>query len=159
MDPISLAPLVLSAWNLLAPYTKKIGGKLLEKAGESAPDVIVGKVWDTVKEKMEARPETKSLPAELVKAPEDQDLQGAFKYQLKKLLENDEAFARQLEKLVGEAKQVTTYSATLTGDGAIAQGPGATAVGKGGLYIGGKASGNTIITGDHNSVNSGKKKK
>lgn len=159
MDPISLAPLVITTWNLLAPYVKKAAKQLIEKSSEELPDVIVGKVWDTVKEKMEEKPETKSLPAELVKAPEDQDIQGAFKYQLKKLLENDEAFARKLEKLVGEAKQVTTYNATLTGDGALAQGNGATAVGKGGVYIGGKASGNTIVTGHHNSINNEKKKK
>jgi hypothetical protein len=157
MDPISLAPLVLSTWNLLAPYVKKAGGKLVEKAGEALPEAT-GKIWDMVKEKLEAQPETKNLPAELVKSPEDEDLQGTFRYQLKKLLENDETFAGQLQKLVNEAKQVTMYSAKLNGGGAIAQGRGAKAVGKGGVYIGGNASDNTIVTGDHNSVNDEKKK-
>lgn len=159
MDPIMISALVASAWNLIAPYAKKAAKQLIEKSGEELPDVIVGKVWDTVKEKMEEKPETKSLPTELAATPEDSIVQGAFQYQLKKLLENDEAFARQLEKLVGEAKQVTTYSATLEGSGAIAQGNNAKAVGAGGVYIGGQASSNTIITGDHNSVNTDKKKK
>lgn len=158
MDPVSIAPLVLSAWSFIAPYAKKVAGKLVEKAGESLPDVV-GKVWDTVKDKMDENPETQSLPADLVATPDDQDMQGAFKYQLKKLLENDEAFAKQLEELVNEAKQGTTFSAKLDGNGAIAQGRGATAVGSRGVHIGGNASDNTIITGDHVSVNSEKKKK
>jgi hypothetical protein len=160
MDPISIAPLVLSAWKLIAPYAKKAAGKLVEKAGESLPEAV-GKVWDTVKDKMEERPETSTLPAELTAAPDDQIVQSAFQYQLKKLLEHDEAFAKRLEELVNQAKQVTatTYSATLAGDGAIAQGNGATAVGKGAVHIGGNVSGSTIVTGNHNSVNDEKKKK
>ncbi len=158
MDPISIAPLVISTWKLIAPYAKKVGGKLIEKTGEALPDVV-GKLWEIVKEKMEARPETSSLPTDLVHAPEDPAVQGAFQYQLKKLLENDEAFAKQLEKLVNEAKQVTIYSATLEGNGALAQGDGATAVGRGGVYIGGNASEGNIITGDNNSVDSEEKKK
>jgi len=160
MDPISIAPLVISAWKLIAPYAKKVAGKLVEKAGDALPDAV-GKIWDTVKGKMEEHPETSTLPAELTATPDDPMVQGAFQYQLKKLLENDEAFAEQLEKLVNDAKQVTTttYSAFLEGDGAVAQGNGATALGKGAVHIGGNASGNTIVTGDKNSVNSDRQKK
>lgn len=158
VDPISIAPLALSAWNLLAPFVKKMGGKLLEKAAESLPDVV-GKVWDAVKEKMESKPETQELPADLAAAPEDPAVQGAFQYQLKKLLENDEAFAKRLDELVREAKQVTSYSAALEGDGAIAMGDNAKAVGAGGVMIGGNVSGSNIVTGDNNVVNDEKKKK
>lgn len=159
MDPTFIAPLVLSVWKLIEPYAGKVGGKLLEKAGEALPDVV-GKLWDTVKEKMEGKPETASLPADLAATPDDPAVQGAFQYQLKKLLENDEAFARQLQQLVEDAKkQGVSYSAKLKGDGAIAQGPGATAVGKGGVHIGGNASGSNLVTGNNNTINSQKKKK
>lgn len=159
MDPISIPLLVTGTWTVLGPFVKKAGAKLLEKAGEAMPDVI-GKVWDAVKHKMESKPETASLPTDLANKPENPAVQGAFQYQLEKLLENDEAFARQLEGLVKEAKQVTVtnMTATLTGDGAIAQGDGATAVGKGGMYIGGTATGN-FNTGDNSSVNDDPKKK
>lgn len=152
MDPLSIAPLALSVWNLLAPYAQKLAGKLVEEAGDSLPDVI-GKIWDTVKEKMEARPETQNLPTDLTKAPDDEDTQGAFKYQLKKLLENDEAFAKRLEELVGEAKQAISYSASMTGDGATAQGDNAVAVGRGGIHIGGNVSGSNIVAGSSNVIN------
>jgi len=154
VDPISIPLIVTGTWTVLKPFVKKAGGKLLDRAGELLPEAV-GKVWDTVKAKMESKPETADLPAEVAKAPDDEDAQAAFRYQLKKLLENDETFAKQLDALVKEAKQVTVtnMSATLSGDGAIAQGEGATAVGKGGVYVGGNASGN-IVTGNNNTVNS-----
>jgi hypothetical protein len=152
MDPILIPLLVNGTWTVLKPFVKKEGGKILEKA--------VGKVWDFVKTKMESKPETASLPAEVANTPDDEDAQAAFRYQLKKLLENDEAFASQLDALVKEAKQVTVtnMTANLTGDGAIAQGENAKAVGAGGVMIGGDSSGN-VNTGDNNTVNEDKKKK
>lgn len=159
MDPLSIAPLIISVWELLAPYALKVAGKLVEKSGEALPNVV-GKLWDTVKEKMESKPESTSLPTDLATTPDDPVVQDAFQYQLKKLLENDEAFARQLEKLVNEAKkQGTFYAASLKGDGAIAQGTGATAVGKSGVQIDGNVSESNIVRGNNNVINSQKKKK
>jgi eukaryotic-like serine/threonine-protein kinase len=68
-------------------------------------------------------------------------------------------FSQQLDKLVASgfiefkpdqeaaAPGTTTYQATLTGDGAIAQGPGARAVGAGGVVVGGNNIGriNTVL--------------
>ncbi len=155
MDPITLIPLALS---FIMPYVKKLAGKLAEKSLEVLPDVV-GKIWDTVKEKMEERPDTSALPADLIATPDQPSVQGAFEYQLRKLLENDAAFAQQLEKLVNEAKAqvTTTYSAVLDGDGAIAQGESAKAVGAGGIMIEGGMNGSNIVVGNNNEVNDGKK--
>jgi hypothetical protein len=156
MDPVSLAPFAVS---MVLPYLQKIAGKLVEKSLEAAPDVV-GKAWDLIKEKLESKPETAELPKDVEKNPESKPAQGALEYQLTKLLENDAAFAKQLEKLVKEAKkQAPSNSASLKGSGAIAQGNGAVAVGSRGVHIGGKASGNMIITGDKNSVNTKKTRK
>ena len=159
MDPISIPLLVTGTWTLLEPFVKKAGGKLLEKAGELLPEAV-GKVWDTVKEKMESKPETASLPADVANKPDNTAVQGAFQYQLEKLLENDKAFAEKLEGLVEEAKNVTVtnMSATLNGAGAIAQGENARAVGAGGVMVGGSVDGD-IVVGNENVVNSDKKKK
>ena len=159
MDPISIPLLVTGTWTVLEPFVKKAGGKLLEKASEYLPEAV-GKVWDAVKEKMESKPETAELPAEVSKAPDDEDAQAAFRYQLKKLLENDETFIQQLDALVKEAKEVTvtTMSATLTGDGGLAQGAGAKAVGKGGIMVEGNVTGN-IVAGNNNTINEDPKKK
>lgn len=96
MDPVSLTPVVFS---LVLPYLQKIA----EKAVESLPEAV-GKVWDVVKEKMTTKPETASLPADLEKTPDSAVVQGAFQYQLEKLLANDDAFAKQLAELVEVAK-------------------------------------------------------
>ncbi|MCI0556240.1 MAG: hypothetical protein L0287_35300, partial [Anaerolineae bacterium] len=74
-------------------------------------------------------------------------------------LENDEAFAKRLEDLVNEAKQITSYSAEMKGDGAIAQGNNSVAVGRGGIHIGGNVSESNIITGNSNVINDKKKRK
>ena len=157
MDPVTLVPLALG---FIMPYAKKLAGKLAEKSLEALPDVV-GKIWDTVKGKMEERPDTSALPADLVAAPDKLSVQGAFEYQLTKLLENDAAFAQQIEKLVNEAKSqvTTTYSAVMDGDGAIAQGEGAKAVGAGGILIEGGLSGSNNMIGNRNSGNSDEKKK
>lgn len=155
MDPVSLTPI---AFSLVLPYLQKIA----EKAVEALPDAV-GKVWDVVKEKMTAKPETASLPADLEKTPDSTVVQGAFQYQLEKLLANDDAFAKQLAELVEVAKNQqgvsTSYSANVNGGGAIAQGDGAKAVGQGGIMIGGSVSGSTVFTGDNNTINSDEKKK
>jgi hypothetical protein len=156
MDPVSITALVGGTWTILGPFLQKVGGKLVEKAGEALPD-LAGKIWDFVKAKMESKPETQTLPADLAKAPEDQTVQGAFQYQLKKLLESDEQFAHQLESLVGQATQVLASNATLTGDGAIAQGAGAKAVGARGILIEGQVSGGTLNTGDDRGLPEEKK--
>jgi len=50
------------------------------------------------------------------------------------------------------AERDVSYSATLKGDGAIAQGPGAVAAGKRGVAIAGNVKGSVIMTGDGNVV-------
>lgn len=157
MDPITLVPLALS---FIMPYAKKLAGKLAEKSLEALPDVV-GKIWDTVKGKMEERPDTSALPADLVAAPDKPSVQGAFEYQLTKLLENDAAFAQQLEKLVNQAQAqvTTTYSAHVEGGGASAQGTGAKAVGAGGIMIEGGISGSNNIVGNGNTDHTDEKKK
>ncbi len=158
MEPISTSLLVAGTWKVLEPFIKKAGNKLLEKASDLLPEEV-GKVWDVVKAKMETKPETASIPTDLANKPDNPAVQGAFQYQLEKLLDNDEAFKQQLNALVEKAKQVTVtnMSATLTGNGAIAQGNNAKAVGAGGVMIGGDVTGN-IIMGDNNSINDEKKK-
>ncbi|TVR65827.1 MAG: hypothetical protein EA420_02395 [Candidatus Competibacteraceae bacterium] len=75
-------------------------------------------------------------------------------------------FSQQLDKLVASgfiefkpdqeaaAPGTTTYQATLTGNGAIAQGPGATAAGAGGVAVGGNNTGR-INTGTQTNIDTG----
>lgn len=153
MEPVTILALATSAWNLISPYAMKLAGKMGEKAAEALPEAV-GKLWEAVKAKFETQPGTQSLPADLVKEPEAAAVQGAFQYQLQKLLENDAAFAQQIEKLVKEAQGgITTYAATQGDGGAIAQGPGAKAVGKSGVMVGGNVTGNINTGNQHENKN------
>lgn len=152
MDPIIIPTLVTSVWTMLQPYLPTIASKAAEKVGESLP-AAVGKAWETIQKKFATKPAAQETTQELLKKPADADVQGAFRLQLKKALEEDQPFALDLEKLLKAAG--VTFDATLTGDGAIALGNGAVAVGAGGVHVGGNALGNTFVTGKNNRVRKG----
>lgn len=101
-----------------------------------------GDVADTV-QKAEQKPDSKgqqeTLKEELAAAGADQDLE---------VLKQAQAL---LDLLRQQGHDVVTYSATLVGDGAIAQGPGAVAAGARGVAVRGDAHG-PIITGDDNTA-------
>lgn len=150
---IEIPALVTTAWNVLQPFLPIITTKAAEEVGKTA----VAEVWTAVKKKFDTKETAKEALADLLKNPDDGDAQGAFRNQLKKLLEEDSSFASDLANLL--EKVGSTYNAQVNGGGAIAQGTGAKAVGQGGLMIGGSVSGSTVFTGDNNTVNTDEKKK
>ncbi|MBA2591670.1 MAG: toll/interleukin-1 receptor domain-containing protein [Pseudomonadota bacterium] len=76
-----------------------------------------------------------------------------FNQQLDKLAKNG-FIELKWDKDEAAAPNGTTYQATLTGNGAIAQGTGATAIGAGGVNIGGKNTGN-VNTGTQANIDTG----
>jgi hypothetical protein len=134
---IEIPALVTTAWTVLQPLLPVIAAKGAEEIGKRA----VGEVWDLVKKKFDTKEAAREALADLLKNPKDEDTQGAFRLQLKKFLTEDPSFAGELSKLLESVGTTTTYTATLTGDGAIAQGRNAKAVGAGGIMIGGNVSG------------------
>ena len=152
---IDIALLATGAWTAIQPYLPVLATKAAEEIQKKVPEAV-DKVWQAITTRFEARPAAQEALEDVLKAPEDADTQAAFRQQLKKTMTEDESFATELSKLLEAAGN--SFNATLTGDGAIAQGAGARAVGKGGVMIGGDVSGN-VVTGDHNTVNSEKKKK
>jgi len=114
MDPVTLTATVTT---FLAPYLAKAGKSLMEKASDELPGAV-GKLWDSLKGKMESRPESASLPDDLAKAPEDEDTKGAFKFQLKKILNEDPEFSEMLAKMLEEAKNDS--STTIGGNNVVA---------------------------------------
>ena len=139
---LEIPALVLSAWTAIQPLLPVIAAKGAEEMGTRA----VSEVWDAIKKKFDSKAPAKEALGELLKSPEDADVQGQFRVQLRKLLQEDASFAAELSKLLAAAG--SDYQGQVIGGGALAQGNGATAVGQGGIYIGGSA-------GD---VNAGKKK-
>jgi hypothetical protein len=141
MDPATLAT---AATTLLAPYLAKLGESFMEEAGARLPDKV-GKVWETIVSRFKGNTTASSVANDLVKKADEPDNQEAFVLQLKKVLKEDEEFAKTLQSMLKEAQgQISNV-----GDGAVATN-GSIGVGK--IEIGGDLSGNITI-GNNNSVN------
>jgi hypothetical protein len=122
------------------PFFLALGGKAAEGGAQKlGADTVAkaGKLWATLR-KSAAEPEAIEAAAkDLFDLPEDGDAQGAFRLQVRKLLEANDDLAAEVAKILGEARQTSSYHAVVTGSGAVAQGPGAKAAGEGGVVIGG----------------------
>lgn len=150
---IEIPVLVATAWTALQPFLPVIATKAAEEVGKTA----ISKVWTAIEKKFDTKAGAKEALLDLVKNPQDADAQGAFRLQLKKLLEEDKSFASDLSKLLESVGD--DYKAQLTGDGAIAQGKNAKAVGKGGVYVDGDLIGGNITIGNNNAVNADREKR
>lgn len=150
---IEIPALVTTAWNVLHPFLPIIATKAAEEAGKTA----VVEVWNAIKKKFDMKAAAKEALEDLLKNPDDGDAQGAFRNQLKKLLEEDNSFASDLANLLEKAG--SDYKAQVIGGGAIAQGTGAKAVGQGGIMIEGGMNGSNLVVGNNNTINSDEKKK
>ena len=140
MDPGSLAT---AAMGLLLPHLKNAGEKAVEKLGEKLPDAV-GKLWTAIFEKFKGK-DTEEAVGELVAQPEDQQVQTAVTYQLKKALEKDSTFLSELEQLLKVAKE-TSGTIINTGSGAVATG-GGVAAGEGGVAVQGDVHGGIHLGG------------
>ncbi len=144
---IEIPVLVTSAWTALQPLLPLIAAKGAEKIGETAG----ADLWNAIKKKFDTKATAREALEELLKAPQDTDVQGQFRAQLKKSMQEDASFAAELSNLLEKAGG--DFKAQNIGDGAIAQGAGAKAVGKDGIMIDGDLTGNITI-GNNNRVNS-----
>jgi len=150
---IEIPVLVTSIWAALQPFLPVIATKAAEEIGKTA----VAKVWTALEKKFDTKSAAKEALQDLLKNPKDVDVQGAFRTQLKKLLEEDTSFADNLSKLLESAG--SDYKAQIIGNGAVAQGTGAKAVGAGGVIVEGGVSGSNINMSKGNTISSDEKKK
>lgn len=137
MDPMTIATGVLT---VLTPFLLEGGKAAAKKAGEA--------LWATLEKRFKGSPAAETALVDLQAAPEDADNQAALRKEIRKLAEADAAFRAELEQLLMAAQAEapgSSYYATLTGDGAIAQGPGATALGAGAVQIGGNVGGDVVL--------------
>ena len=143
MEPATIIAIATAVLTVLKPYLPKIAEKAAEKIGSELP-VAVGKLWTALKGKFETRPSAKEALVDLLKDPEDADLQAAFRVQLKKALEEDKDFAEQVKRLLEEAGAQIRVQVR---DGAAAIGDHAKAVGKSGILVEGDVGGDILGSG------------
>jgi hypothetical protein len=150
---IEIPALVATTWAMLKPFLPIIATKATEEISKMA----VGKVWTAIEKKFDIKVAAKETLQDLLKNPQDEDVQGAFRLQLKKILEEDNSFASDLSKLLESAG--SDYKTQIIGNGAIAQGKNAKSVGAGGVMIDGGVTSSNIVMGNNNMVNAERKTK
>jgi hypothetical protein len=104
MDVATISILATTAVGFLSPYLAKAGEAIAKKIGEE--------VYQALKTRVSNKPRAQEALVDLEKAPEDPDRQAALRVQLRKLLEEDEAFAMQLQQALKEA-ETTEAGATI----------------------------------------------
>ena len=139
MDFAAIAQAVTTFLIPALPYLLSLSGKAVEKASESlGSDLWEGakSLWHKLLPKVEAKPGALDAAKDLADAPEDKDYQTALRVHLKKILEGDEIFAKEIKQILDKA-EAAGVNIKQQGDRNVA--------------IGGNVSGSTIITGDNNN--------
>ena len=132
----------------LTPYLQQYGPifatKAVEALGEKVPDAV-GKLWGSIKAKFDAEGAAKSALDKLLSDPQDEKLKNVVEYHLEEYLENDAAFAEQIETLLKKAQAAAPAGINAADGSAVAVGEGAKAVAKGGILIEGGVKGDFTV--------------
>lgn len=145
MDPALLALTTQQLMPYLQQYGPLFAAKTVEAVAEKVPEAV-GKLWQGLKAKFDTKTAAKEALTDLLKTPDDADLQVAFRVQLKKLVEEDAAFGDHLQALLKDAQATAPVSQAYATEGsAIAQGYQAKAVAKGGILIEGGVKGDFTL--------------
>jgi hypothetical protein len=109
MDITLLVKVLAPALPFLLGLGQKAIDKGAEKLGEKGAEGLVGKMWQMLKPKVEAKPAAIEAAADVANAPEDEDAIASLRQQLKKILEAPENadLAAEITKLLAESDQVT----------------------------------------------------
>jgi hypothetical protein len=119
---MDIAALALSLTTLLGPFLPYLihaGEQVAQEAGRkfgSEAWAAAKDLWASLAPKVDAKPAAHEAAHDLAQQPDDQDAQAAFRLQLKKLLAEDESFARKI------ADQMNTVSAHTIKDSLIVTG-------------------------------------
>lgn len=118
MDPVTLAAQAVA---VLSPYLVEAGKKVAGNVGEAAWKQAVT-LYQSIKTRLAGHPASEALE-DLAQAPEDEDIQATLRVALKKLLEKDTTFARELAGLLPTAPVAgPSFTNTIAGKvGAITQ--------------------------------------
>ncbi len=143
MDIAALAKDVALFLTPFLPYLLKAGEKAAEEAGtklgSEAWERAKG-LWSRLRPQLEAKPTAQEAVIDAAAAPHDEDAQAALRLQLKKLLTENEELAHEIERQLAAA-QAARVTIIASGERSVAAQ---------------NITGSTIITGDHNTVQSGK---
>ena len=102
------AQLISTIANYLIPYLAKAGEALAEEAGKKvagdARNGVKG-IWEKLRPGVDSKSSLKEAVSDLASSPNDDDMKGAFRTQIRKLLQEDPSVAAEIEKLFRELNQ------------------------------------------------------
>ena len=143
MDIAVLAKEVALFLTPFLPYLLKAGEKAAEEAGKKlggdAWERAKG-LWGNLRPKVESKPAAQEAVADAATEPTNEDAQAALRQQLRKLLTEDDQLAAEIGQQWAAA-QAAGVKIIASGDRAVAVQ---------------NITGSTIVTGDDNTVQSGK---
>jgi len=143
-----LSSLVTQIYTALQPYLLIVATKAAEKIGESIPEGIE-KLWHSIKTKFSKKEATREALDDLIKNPDDPDMQAAFRVQLRKVIEEDQSFRSNVTDLVVNLN--LNASIRNEGSGAIALGT-STALGEKAQQINAPIQGDLLGSGARKST-------
>ena len=110
MDPALLTALAASAFTVLQPHLSELAKSAAGALGKKVPDAI-GALWAKLRARFADKPTADDALKDLLANPDDSDLQAVFRVYLRKLLQDDAAFADEIKELVESAGEQTSYTA------------------------------------------------
>jgi hypothetical protein len=112
---MDITKLANSIWDIIWAYLPSIATNDIEGLiGQTG-----GVLWKAIKKKMGTDATASEILTNLLKHPDDKDLQATFQTQLQKLLEKDSVFADNVTKILKDAGG--TYFPSTDGDSAVVQ--------------------------------------
>ena len=122
MDTLAITTIASATVSLLSPYLKLVGENLAKEIGSQAGKTAWEKakqLYETVKSKFSAKPDTAKVIIALEKSPNDNDTQAAVRFHLKEIMEADNDFAKELANLLKETSEAgadTIFHTTINGN-------------------------------------------
>jgi hypothetical protein len=105
MDPQTASIIATTVVGFLSPYLVKAGEAIAKKIGED--------IYHVLKARFSNRPAAQEALTDLEQAPNDADLQAALRVQLRKLLREDEVFAKQVRDMLDDAGKTEAGAMTI----------------------------------------------
>lgn len=126
MDLASTSDIVNNVVLMLAPAMTtaigRAGEDLIKSIGQFAGERAAA-LFNAISQKAKGNPAAEETLKDFTEAPDDKDVQGALRHQLKKLLESDEAFTHEVRRLLATGGDVTiTTTVTASGERSVALG-------------------------------------
>ncbi len=151
MDTAEISIIVTSVFETLKPYLLIIATKSAEKIGEKIPEGV-SRLWEKINKRFGTQQHTEQTIRELIEKPEDADLQGEFRAQLKRTLQEDASFHHEIQRLLSLMPEKENYQTNVIGNEQILQGHEVNWISRGGIRAQ-NVTNSILVSGNNTNMN------